>query len=73
MSSSLIENTASPWHPGELRMQQSVGVADRMDEAGRRVIRQHLLEQHRNFYAELPFIVLGSVDEKGEVWATVRA
>lgn len=73
MSSGPSEDKTSPWHPGELRMQQSVGVAERMDGVGRKVIRRFLLEQHRDFYAELPFVVLGSVDDEGDVWATVRA
>jgi ferredoxin-NADP reductase/predicted pyridoxine 5'-phosphate oxidase superfamily flavin-nucleotide-binding protein len=28
-------------------------------------------EQHREFYAQLPFIVVGSVDERDDAWATL--
>lgn len=64
---------ASPWHAGEIAMQRSVGVAERMDEIGRRVVRDHLIEQHRQFYPLLPFAVFGTVDANGDAWATLRA
>jgi len=63
----------SPWHEGELALQRSVGVAERMDEVGRRIIRDYLLDQHRDFYPLLPFVVLGTVDAAGDAWATLRA
>jgi uncharacterized protein len=65
--------TLSPWHEGELALQRQAGVAGKMDAVGRRTIRDHLIEQHRLFYPQLPFIVLGSVDRSGDAWATVRA
>lgn len=64
---------ASPWHAGEIAMQRSIGVAERMDEIGRRVVRDHLIDQHRQFYPQLPFVVLGTVDANGDAWATLRA
>lgn len=64
---------ASPWHAGEIAMQRSIGAAERMDEIGRRVMRDHLIEQHRQFYTQLPFVVLGAVDANGDAWATLRA
>lgn len=63
----------SPWHPGEQAMQRTVGVAERMEQFGRRVIRDHLIDQHREFYPLLPFAVLGAVDPEGNPWATLRA
>lgn len=63
----------SPWHAGEIELQRKVGVAERMDDVGRRVLRDYLIDQHRAFYPQLPFIVLGSVDADGNAWATLRA
>lgn len=63
----------SPWHAGERVLQDQAGVAERMEELGRRVLRDHLIDQHRAFYAQLPFIVLGTVDGEGDAWATIRA
>ncbi|WP_434729956.1 flavin-nucleotide-binding protein [Rhizobium binae] len=67
------EDAASPWHRGELEMQRSLGVVERMDGPGRNFVRKAMPEQHRAFFPMLPFVVLGAVDAKGEVWATVRA
>jgi ferredoxin-NADP reductase/predicted pyridoxine 5'-phosphate oxidase superfamily flavin-nucleotide-binding protein len=64
---------ASPWHPGEIALQTKVGVVERMDDVGRRVLRNYLIEQHRQFYPQLPFIVMGAVDKRGDAWATLRA
>lgn len=64
---------ASPWHAGELALQHSMGVVERMDLTGRRFVRPFLLDQHREFFSLLPFVVLGSVDPQGDAWATVRA
>lgn len=63
----------SPWHAGELAIQESVGAVKTMDVPGRLYVRNFLLDQHRAFYPLLHFIVLGAVDPEGDVWATVRA
>jgi predicted pyridoxine 5'-phosphate oxidase superfamily flavin-nucleotide-binding protein len=63
----------SPWHPGEVALQEQAGVADRMAVVGRHVLRDHLTDQHRAFYPLLPFVALGSVDPDGAVWASLRA
>lgn len=62
---------ASPWHAGELHLQESVGVAQVMEANGRRVIRDYMPDQHRLFYSQLPYLVLGAVDEQGIPWATL--
>jgi uncharacterized protein len=62
----------SPWHEGELAIQRRLGVAERMDDIGRKVIRDFMSEQHRSFYSQLPFVVLGAVDHDGRPWATIR-
>jgi ferredoxin-NADP reductase/predicted pyridoxine 5'-phosphate oxidase superfamily flavin-nucleotide-binding protein len=59
------------WHEGEKFIQEKVGVAERMAVVGQRVVRDYMPDQHRDFYAQLPFIVLGSVDPEGDPWATL--
>jgi ferredoxin-NADP reductase/predicted pyridoxine 5'-phosphate oxidase superfamily flavin-nucleotide-binding protein len=61
----------SPFHQGEKIMQQRVGKAEAMETIGRKVIRSYLPEQHREFFAKLPFVVVGSVDEAGRPWASI--
>ncbi len=60
-----------PWHAGERAMHQRLGVAERMAEVGPRVIRDFMPDQHREFFAELPVLVVGSVDDRGDAWATL--
>lgn len=59
------------WHAGEKAIQQQVGVSDYMDDLGKRVVRDYMPTQHRDFYAQIPFIVMGSVDRDGDAWATL--
>ena len=59
------------WHSGEQQMQARLGVAERMAALGPRILRDFMPEQHREFYAQLPALVLGAVDEAGAPWATV--
>ena len=58
------------WHAGEKQLQAQLGVADKMESVGQRVVRDFMPEQHRDFYGQLPFIVVGSVDASGDAWAT---
>lgn len=62
---------ASPFHDGERALQARVGARDDMERFGRRVIRPYMPRQHRDFYEQLPFIVVGSVDPGGRPWASL--
>ncbi|RQR97710.1 MULTISPECIES: pyridoxamine 5'-phosphate oxidase family protein [unclassified Burkholderia] len=62
----------APFHAGELAVQQRAGVTQAADAAGRRGIRRFMPDQHRTFFAQLPFFVLGGVDAGGQPWATLR-
>ena len=63
--------TASPFHTGELAIQTRLGVQARLDQQGRRVIRDYLTEQHRQFFAQLPQVIVGTVDNSGSLWASI--
>ena len=60
-----------PFHEGEQAIQARLGVAARMAEVGRRVIRGQMPGQHREFFEQLPFVVLGAADSGGQPWATL--
>lgn len=63
------ENTlSSPWHEGEVWLQQKVGVAERMAGIGNKIIRPFMPEQHQQFFAQIPFVVAGCVDDQGDSW-----
>lgn len=61
----------SPWHAGQRALQDRAGVAERIDAVGRRVVRPFLTEQHRQFFAQQPFLVVGSADGDGWPWASI--
>ena len=68
-----VSQPRSPWHEGELTLQRAVGAVDMMVGVGQRqMARAWMPDQHREFYAQLPFVVLGAVDQQGDVWATIR-
>lgn len=71
MTSSVQDNKSSPFHSGEQKIQARMGVRERMERFGRKVIRDFMPEQHREFYSHLPFIFVGHADDKGWPWASI--
>jgi ferredoxin-NADP reductase/predicted pyridoxine 5'-phosphate oxidase superfamily flavin-nucleotide-binding protein len=67
----LPKHRQSPWHAGERAMQQKIGASDRMEVAGQKFIRDYMPDQHRDFYRQLPFMIVGAVDDEGRPWATL--
>lgn len=65
--------TAPAFHEGERAVQTRVGVQERMAQLGPRVIRDFMPDQHRDFFAQLPFVIVGTVDAAGQPWASVLA
>ncbi len=61
----------SPFHIGERTIQTKLGGRERMETFGRRVIRDFLPEQHQQFYAQLSYVLVGTVDTLGNPWASV--
>ncbi|WP_043361028.1 pyridoxamine 5'-phosphate oxidase family protein [Belnapia sp. F-4-1] len=73
MTSQPARDRLTPWHAGEVALQSSLGMAERMAVVGQHVLRDHLIEQHQLFYPQLPFLILGAVDPEGDPWATILA
>lgn len=61
------------FHEGEQAMQSLAGVRERFAAGGTPFIRDHMPEQHREFFPLLPFVLAGSVDGEGQPWASVLA
>ncbi|MBW8814954.1 MAG: pyridoxamine 5'-phosphate oxidase family protein [Caulobacterales bacterium] len=59
---------AEPWHEGELLAQRLAGIEHGSSGAG---IRSFMPDQHRLFFAQLPFMVAGGVDGSGAPVATL--
>ncbi|MEM8813803.1 MAG: pyridoxamine 5'-phosphate oxidase family protein [Pseudomonadota bacterium] len=60
----------NPFHVGELEAQERAGVGDVASRVAG-FIRDFMPQQHRDFYASLPFLVVSSGDEAGRVWITL--
>ena len=67
----LNHDDTSPFHPGERQFQSSAGRLEQMDAIGRRAIRELMPEQHRQFFSQLPFMIVGSTDPHGQLWASI--
>jgi uncharacterized protein len=63
--------TESPFHAGELAIQARLGVQPQMDKQARRIVRDYLPQQHRQFYSQLPYLIVGTVDGRGHPWASI--
>jgi ferredoxin-NADP reductase/predicted pyridoxine 5'-phosphate oxidase superfamily flavin-nucleotide-binding protein len=61
----------SPFHRGEQEVQQRLGVREQMERFGSRVIRDHMPDQHREFYQQLAFVFVGHADKAGWPWASI--
>lgn len=61
------------WHAGERALQERAGVADRMADVGARVLRDFMPDQHREFFAQLPFLLAATLDGDGYPAASVLA
>jgi uncharacterized protein len=71
MANSGWTQTESPFHRGELAIQTRLGVQGQIESQGRRVIRDYLLDQHRQFFAQLSYLLVGTVDTAGCPWASI--
>jgi len=61
----------SPFHEGEQAVQARLGVRERIEQTGRRILRDFMPDEHRQFFEDLPFLVVGSADPAGALWASL--
>ncbi len=66
-----MSDATSPFHRGEKEIQSRLGIRERMEEMGRRVIGDRIPEKHLGFFARLPLLTIGTVDAGGRPWASV--
>lgn len=58
-------------HEGERAMHELLGVAEQVEPMLQRMLRDFMPDQQREFYARLPFLVVGSLDDQGRPWASL--
>ncbi|MBU6418945.1 MAG: pyridoxamine 5'-phosphate oxidase family protein [Proteobacteria bacterium] len=66
-----MDDAGTRWHAGEAALHERLGITTRMEGLGQRVIRRYMPEQHRSFFAQLPFILIGVQDASGNLWASM--
>jgi predicted pyridoxine 5'-phosphate oxidase superfamily flavin-nucleotide-binding protein len=58
------------FHDGELQVQTKVGVAESVSGFATRAIRDHMPDQHREFYSAQTMVMAGILDATGQPWAS---
>ena len=61
----------SPFHRGEQALQSRLGVRDKVERLGQRVIQDHIPQEQEEFFSNLPFLIVGSADDAGRLWASI--
>ena len=61
----------APFHDGEIAVQARVGVREKIEAIGQRVIRDAMPEPHRELFGKLPTLFVGSVDAQRQPWASI--
>ena len=68
-----MNNSTSGFHAGEQSLQRSVGVQARLQMLAPQILREHMPDQHREFFGKLPTLLLAALDAQGQPWATMLA
>lgn len=61
------------FHAGEMAIQRRAGFGESVVSVGARFIRDAMPEQHQQFFAQLPFAVIGVIDAQGHPRAGLLA
>ncbi|MEP3348259.1 MAG: pyridoxamine 5'-phosphate oxidase family protein [Litoreibacter sp.] len=61
------------FHEGERSLHEKLDIEERQHQLGLRMVRDHMPDQHREFFAMLHSVHIGAVDADGHPWAIMRA
>ena len=65
-------NDDGVFHAGERSLHKKLDISERQHELGLRMIRDHMPDQHREFFAMLSSVHIGALDSSGHPWAVMR-
>lgn len=66
-----MDDLATPFHAGELAVQEKLGVRQMVHNYAPRFVRSYLPDQHRELLETLPFLVVGSIDRAEQPTASI--
>lgn len=70
-NSGASSTNVSVWHEGERKLQALAGTRERLEQRGHVVIRDHMPDQHREFFTDRNQMFLSTLDASGQPWATL--
>ena len=59
------------FHRGEILIQTESGVDQRAHKMGNKLIRDHIIEQHKEFFENLPYAFISLHDNEGRPWISL--
>ncbi|MDP5220364.1 pyridoxamine 5'-phosphate oxidase family protein [Ruegeria sp. 2205SS24-7] len=62
----MTSKTSRHFHKGEVHFQDELGVLERNEMMSDRLMRDHLIDQHREFFAGLEYVFLSVADKDGQ-------
>ncbi len=65
------DSEGSPFHKGEQAIHTRFGTKERLEQQGKRFIRDYLIPQHQKFFENLTYLIVGTVDKAGNPWASI--
>lgn len=67
-----MPNDDGVFHAGERSLHEKLDISERQHQLGLRMIRDHMPDQHREFFASLSSVHIGTLDSSGHPWAVMR-
>lgn len=61
----------SVFHEGEMAIQTRLGVERRVGAIAKHFVRDHMTDEHAEFFPQLPALLVGSRDPAGQSWASI--
>ncbi|MFK7966256.1 MAG: pyridoxamine 5'-phosphate oxidase family protein [Burkholderiaceae bacterium] len=71
MKSVQQNHSKAHFHEGEIRAQRRIGVESKVGTFADQAIRSYMSDQHREFFANLPFIVVAAKDHDNRSWVSL--
>lgn len=67
-----MSHSDSVFHEGERSLHKKLDIEERQHQLGLRMVRDHMPDQHREFFAMLQSVHIGALDASGHPWAIMR-